>query len=93
MLSQEAVLKVAKLARIQISSQEAQEYQKQFEKILEYFKKIAAVNTDNIEPLTTPTHVGLFLREDQVLQTVSVDEIVKCAPEAKGNLFKVPPVV
>ena len=93
MLNKEAVLKVAKLACLNISEQEAQDYQKQLEKVLDSFQKIAAVKTDGVEPLVTPTLIDLYLREDQVDQTVTVDEIIKCAPEAKGNLFKVPPVV
>lgn len=93
MLNKEAVLKVAKLARLNITEQEALDYQKQLEKVLDSFQKITTVNTDGIEPLVTPTPVDLFMREDEVLQSVTVDEIIKCAPDAKGNLFKVPPVV
>ncbi|MBY0383827.1 Asp-tRNA(Asn)/Glu-tRNA(Gln) amidotransferase subunit GatC, partial [bacterium] len=89
MLNKEAVLKVAKLARLNISEQEAQDYQKQLEKVLDSFQKIAVVNTDGVEPLVTPTPVDLFMREDEVQQLVTVDEIIKCAPDAKGNLFKV----
>lgn len=93
MLNKEAVLKVARLAKLNISEQEAQDYQKQLEKVLENFQKIAQVNTDGVSPLITPTPIELFLREDEVVQTVSAEEIIQCAPEAKGNLFKVPPVV
>lgn len=93
MLNKETVLKVAKLARLAISEQEAQDYQIQLTKVLENFQKITEVSTDGIEPLITPTPVELYLRPDVVSQTVTVDEIIKCAPDAKGNLFKVPPVV
>jgi aspartyl-tRNA(Asn)/glutamyl-tRNA(Gln) amidotransferase subunit C len=93
MLNKETVLKVAKLARLDISEQEAQDYQIQLTKVLENFQKIAQVSTEGVEPLITPTPMELFLRPDVVSQTVTVDEIIKCAPDAQGNLFKVPPVV
>lgn len=93
MLNKDAVLKVAKLARLNISEQDAQDYQKQLEKVLENFQKIANVNTEAIEPMVTPTPIDLFLRVDEVQQPVTAEEIIKGAPDAKGNLFKVPPVV
>lgn len=93
MLNKETVMKVAKLARLNITEQEAQEYQTQLAKVLENFQKLEGVKTEGIEPLVTPTPIDLYLREDKVLQNVTVEEIIKCAPDAKGNLYKVPPVV
>lgn len=93
MLKKEDVLKVSKLARLSISEEEAAEYGGQFEKILEYFNALSAVNTDAVHPTTTPVPVDLFLREDQVTQTNSVEDVTSNAPELQGNLFKVPPVV
>jgi aspartyl-tRNA(Asn)/glutamyl-tRNA(Gln) amidotransferase subunit C len=93
MLDKETVLKVAKLARLNISEHEAQDYQVQLARVLENFMKISPIPTDNVEPLVTPTPIELFMREDTVEQTVTVEEIIKCAPDSKGNLFKVPPVV
>lgn len=93
MLKKEDVLKVSKLARLSISEQEASEYGDQFQKILEYFNALSAVNTDNVVPTTTPVPVELYLREDKVTQTNSVEDVTSNAPELGGNLFKVPPVV
>ena len=93
MLTQETVLKVAKLARLAITEAEAAEYQKQFDKILGYFKKLAEANTEGVEPLITPTDIEIFWREDVVRQEHSPEDIVKSAPETRGNLYKVPPVV
>ena len=93
MLTHETVLKVARLARLTITDAEASQYQKQFDQILGYFQKIAEADTKGIEPLITPSEVEPFWREDVVEQTVTAEEILKNAPDAKGNLFKVPPVV
>lgn len=93
MLKKEDVLKVSKLARIDISENDAEEYGAQFQKILEYFEALSAVNTDNIHPLTTPVTVDLFLREDQVTQKNTVEDVISNAPDIRGSLYKVPPVV
>ncbi len=93
MLKKEDVLKVSKLARLSISDAEATEYGEQFQKILEYFNALSAVNTDNVKPTTTPIPIELYLREDAVTQKNTVEDIIANAPELGGNLFKVPPVV
>ena len=93
MLTKETVLKVAKLARLTISEEDAVAYQSQFDKILGYFENISAIDTKGVEPLVSPITTPAFLREDQVVQEISVDEILKNAPDSKGNLFKVPPVI
>ena len=93
MLKKEDVLKVGQLARLKLSDEEANEYSQQFVKILEYFNALAKVPTDQVEPLVTATPMDLFLREDEVTQTNSVEDIISNAPDVAGNLYKVPPVV
>ena len=93
MLKKEDVIKVSQLARLNITDEEATEYGAQFEKILDYFNALSSVPTDNVEPLTTPTPVELFLRDDVITQTNTVEDIMLNAPDVRGNLFKVPPVV
>lgn len=93
MLKKEDVLKVSQLAKLSISEEEAEEYGQQFDKILSYFNALSSVPTDNVEPLMTPSPVELFLREDIITQTNSVEDVVSNAPDLRGHLFKVPPVV
>ncbi len=93
MLKKEDVLKVSQLARLSITDEEAVAYGEQFEKILSYFNELASVPTDNVEPLITPTPIELYMREDVINQTNTVEEILANAPDLRGNLFKVPPVV
>ena len=93
MLDKETVMKVAKLARLNLSEGEAAEYQARFDKILSYFQKIAEVDTSGVEPLVTPTQIETFWREDVVKQEFTAEQILENAPDSLGNLFKVPPVV
>jgi aspartyl-tRNA(Asn)/glutamyl-tRNA(Gln) amidotransferase subunit C len=87
------VKKVAHLARLAITEEEEKTYQSQLSAIFEHFKEIAAIDTQGVEPLVTPTEMSLVFREDQREVVLTVEEAMKNAPEKSGNLFKVPPVV
>lgn len=93
MIDRKTIEHIAKLARLKITESEAAEYSSQMEKILQSFEKIAKVDTQGVEPLTTPTEIEIYWREDVVSQEVTSDEILANAPSRIGNLFKVPPVV
>jgi aspartyl-tRNA(Asn)/glutamyl-tRNA(Gln) amidotransferase subunit C len=92
-LKKEDVLKVSQLARLNITDEEAEEYRQQLQKILDYFDALSAVATEGVEPLVTPTPIEFYMREDVVTQTNTVEDILSNAPDLRGNLFKVPPVV
>ncbi|MGE3758303.1 MAG: Asp-tRNA(Asn)/Glu-tRNA(Gln) amidotransferase subunit GatC [Pseudobdellovibrionaceae bacterium] len=93
MINNETVEHIAKLARLEISDNEAREYSDQLTKILEYFNQISKVDTKGVEPLVTPSEMETYWREDVVIKETTAEDIVANAPARSGNLFKVPPVV
>jgi aspartyl-tRNA(Asn)/glutamyl-tRNA(Gln) amidotransferase subunit C len=93
LIDEKTIEHIAKLARLQISTGEAQEYSAQLSKALEYFQQIAKVDTSGVEPLVTPTEIEAFWREDKVEQEFTPEQMTGNAPSKAGNLFKVPPVV
>lgn len=93
MIDKKHIEKIAKLARMNITDSEANEYSNQLSAALKYFEQISIVNTDNIEPLITPSSIEAFWREDLVVQDYTAEEMLMNAPEKTGNLFKVPPVI
>lgn len=93
MIDKKTIEHIAKLARLQISEEEASEYSVQLSKAMQYFEQIAAVNTEGLEPLVTPTEIEVFWREDKAEQEFTPEEMTSNAPSKAGNLFKVPPVV
>ncbi len=88
-----AVQHIAKLSRLAINEQQAQEYTNQLNQILGLFDKISNLSTEGIEPLVTPTEIEIFWREDIAENNYSSEEMVANAPSQQGSLFKVPPVV
>ncbi len=87
------ILKVARLAQLKLSPDEASELSTQLKKVIDHFDEITAVDTTGIEPLTTPSEIEFFGRDDVVIQETTTEDIVANAPDKMGNLFKVPPVV
>ena len=93
MISEEDVARVAYLARVQIEPKEAQKLAAELSSILKHFEQVSKVNTQGVEPLVTPTDMPDNLREDVAVVWESPEAAMANAPEATGNLFKVPPVV
>jgi len=92
-VSPQEITHIAKLARLELSPEEVQNYSQQLSKALGYFQQISEVNTSGIEPLLTPTKIDNVLRQDEVTKNLTVEEILQNAPHKTGNLFTVPPVV
>lgn len=93
MIDPKTVEHIAKLARLEISEADAKQYSEHLSNVLKYFEQISKVNTDNVEPLVTPSDIESFWRKDNVIKDLTAEEIVANAPQKTGNLFTVPPVV
>lgn len=93
MIDKKTIEQIAKLSKLYITEQEAQQYGEQLSKVLGHFEQISKVDTQGIEPLITPTDINSFWRQDLVVKELTAEEIVANAPQKTGNLFTVPPVV
>lgn len=93
MIDKATIERIAKLAKLHVSDQEAQEFSEQLSKALGYFDQISKVDTKGVEPLISPTQIEGFWREDVAAKEFSTEEMIANAPEKVGSLFKVPPVV
>jgi aspartyl-tRNA(Asn)/glutamyl-tRNA(Gln) amidotransferase subunit C len=63
-LDKELVLKLAQLARLNLSNKEIENYTRQLKVILDAFKELKEINTDDIEPSYHPLKISYKLRED-----------------------------
>jgi aspartyl-tRNA(Asn)/glutamyl-tRNA(Gln) amidotransferase subunit C len=93
MLNQEELAHIARLARLELSSEETGEYSQQLSKAISYFQQIEKVKTEGVEPLVTPTDIELALRADEAQKEYTSQEMLANAPHKTGHLFTVPPVV
>ncbi|MGZ3745987.1 MAG: Asp-tRNA(Asn)/Glu-tRNA(Gln) amidotransferase subunit GatC [Pseudobdellovibrionaceae bacterium] len=93
MIDKKTIEHIAKLARLEITEEEALEYSQQLGKAMAHFEQISKINTVGIDPLVTPSEIEEFWREDLVKQEFTSEEMISNAPSKAGHLFKVPPVV
>ncbi|MDQ6968403.1 MAG: Asp-tRNA(Asn)/Glu-tRNA(Gln) amidotransferase subunit GatC, partial [Mariprofundaceae bacterium] len=86
------VQKVAMLARIRLTDDEAAELTPQLNKILGYVDQLSAVNTDGIVPTAHPHDAAMPLRANVVTNGNRRDALQAVAPKIESGLYVVPKV-
>ena len=91
MLSKDEVKKIANLARVEISEQEAEKYSTELSDILGFVEKLNEANTKGIEPIAHITGAKNVIREDKVVEysDETKENIVNNFPEKKDRFDKV----
>ena len=92
-LDTNTINKIAKLARIRLSEEEAKDLLKDMNSILDWVEQLNEVNTDSVEPLANISSSILPQREDESKDINSTDEILKNSPDKLEGYFAVPKVV
>jgi aspartyl-tRNA(Asn)/glutamyl-tRNA(Gln) amidotransferase subunit C len=95
-ISREDVLKVAALANLELTDAEVETYRGQLDDILTYIDKLNEIDTTNIEPMTqvvTASTDDATLREDVVVRSDVITEVLRGAPDPAPLYFRVPRVI
>mgnify|MGYP005848123539 CR=1 FL=1 len=92
-LTRQDVLKIAQLARLAVTEQEAASYAESLSRILGLIEQMNAVDTTGIEPMAHPTDSGLRLRADEVSEPNQRDKFQAIAPAVEAGLYLVPKVI
>ncbi|MGB8819243.1 MAG: Asp-tRNA(Asn)/Glu-tRNA(Gln) amidotransferase subunit GatC [Rhizobiaceae bacterium] len=87
------VKRVARLARIAVSEDDAERMTGELNAILGFVAQLDEVNVEGVEPLTSIVPLALRRREDAVTDGGKAADIVANAPATEGNFFQVPKVV
>ncbi len=94
LIDEKITMKIASLAKIELSEQEVKEYSKDLTKILKWMEELKEVDVSNVEPVTSVTKNELYEREDITPKdTVSQEKILLNAPEKEKEYFTVPKVI
>ena len=92
MLKTEAVEKVAELARLKLSPNEAERFQKELGAILDWAEQLKPLAVENVAPTTSIGGAVNVVREDMAERPVATpapEQLLKQAPERKGDFVKV----
>jgi len=87
------VAKVARLARLDVTTEEIERMTVQLDGMLEHFADIDALDLADVAPMTQPYPLVNVFRPDVVQPCLDRDEVLASAPAAQDGRFRVPPIV
>ena len=92
-LTNEDVLAIAKLARLQIADDKVEQYKRELTKILDLVEQMNQVDVTDVEPMAHPQELMQPLRSDQVSEFDQRDKFQAIAPATQDGLYLVPKVI
>ena len=92
-LSSDEIRRIARLARIAVTEQEAIEMGQKLTGIFQLIEEMQAVDTAGVEPMAHALDVMQRLREDKVTETDQRERFQSIAPQIESGLYLVPKVI
>lgn len=89
-LSRDDVLKLAQLARIDVTEEEVTEFEAEFNEILQYVEQLQAVDVEGLQPTNQVTGLTNVTRDDEI-QDYGYDakDLLKNVPSCENDQIKV----
>lgn len=92
-IDRKTALHVGKLARLELTDEQADASAKHLASILNYVDQLAQVEVpDDVEPFFGVTESVNAVRDDQVQPSMDRETILENAPDSDGEFYRVPPV-
>jgi aspartyl-tRNA(Asn)/glutamyl-tRNA(Gln) amidotransferase subunit C len=85
-LSRDDVLKLAQLARLELTDEEVEQYVAELSDILQYVEQLSSVDVKDLKPTNQVTGLTNVTREDETRDYgYKADELLKNVPAVKDN--------
>lgn len=89
-LTRDDVLKLARLARLDLSDAEIEEYTTELTEILQYVEHLQSIDIDGLEPTNQVTGLTNVTRKDQIADYgYKPSDLRDNLPDSEGDLIKV----
>ena len=92
-LTRDAVLRVARLARLTLDESEVEALAEHLGQVLEYVRILDQADTEGIEPLAGASERSDVLRDDVPVRSLTRRQALSGAPRHDDRFFLVPPVL
>src|SRR5689334_20997568 len=92
-VDEKTVRRIARLARIKITDEEAKSLEGELSGILNWVEQLDEIDTSNVEPMTRVVAQKLKKREDRVTDGEIAADTIKNAPMVDDHYFVAPKVV
>jgi aspartyl-tRNA(Asn)/glutamyl-tRNA(Gln) amidotransferase subunit C len=84
---------IAELARLDLTEAEKARFREQLSAILDYAARLQDLDTGDIPPTASVLPPRSVLRPDEPRPGLTLDELLRNAPQAEADQFRVPPVL
>ena len=84
---------VADLARLELSTEEVELFTGDMNRILDYMDQLNELDTAGVEPTSHVLSLKNVFREDVVVDSLPVDEVLANAPRREKGHFVVPKII
>ncbi len=91
-MKREELEKLAKLGRIELRPEEEEKLQGDMENILNYFKELQEIPTEDVAPVAGGTSFFNVFRDDTPGEEIDGEAARMMFPETEDGFLKVPPV-
>jgi len=89
-LTREDVLKLARLARLDLTDEEIEEFSGELSEILQYVEQLQKVDVTGLKPTNQVTGLTNVTRDDEVIDYgYAVGDLLENVPATKDNQIKV----
>lgn len=89
-LTRDDVLKLAQLAKLDLSEEEVGKYVKELTKILDYIEQLKSIDVDGLEPTSQVTGLTNVMRPDKIYNYgTNQKDLLKNVPSVKDGQIKV----
>lgn len=92
-IDEKEIVKVANLARLDLSGEEKAEFSKQLNDIIEYVEKISELDTSDVKPADHIVDLKNVTRADEVKESLQPSDLEKIAPRFENGHIVVPRII
>ncbi len=92
-ITKEEVERIAHLARLSLSQDEAERMTADLDTILGYVETLQGLDTSDVAPTSHVMPLAAPLREDREVPSLAPETAVANAPLSRETAFRVPPVI
>lgn len=92
-ITDEKIDQLAHLSRLEFDADSKVKIKKDLEDILDFCEQLNTVDTEGVEPLIYMTETHNNVREDEVKQMYSKEQMLSNAPKKDSDYFRVPKVI
>jgi aspartyl-tRNA(Asn)/glutamyl-tRNA(Gln) amidotransferase subunit C len=80
---------IAKLANLPLDDDEIEKFAPQLESTLKYIEQLNEIDTTNVEPTSQVTRLENVMRDDEVKESLTMEQVLSNSTIKHNNLFMV----